>query len=184
MVHFIFQFIPGCHISLGTIVFLHWCFCTFRSARPPLPFTTFSSHFYISLRYHFFSYSSFTLTVSSCFHPFLPSISHKAPLPIQDTNLHCNYTKSQEAAPAFSRRATRSPAHHAGGHGRQHLSRASRTPFRFVVLRRGRRKVDRLEVSSTRFAVLLPSTVFLSGETWATLWEVVVLASIRGQLQC
>lgn len=34
------------------------------------------------------------------------------------------------------------------------------------------------------FTVLLPYTVFLSGETWATLWEVVVLASIRGQLQC
>ena len=34
------------------------------------------------------------------------------------------------------------------------------------------------------FTVLLPNTVFLSGETWATLWEVVFLASIRGQLQC
>lgn len=34
------------------------------------------------------------------------------------------------------------------------------------------------------FTVLLPNTVFLSGEMWATLWEVVVLASIRGQLQC
>lgn len=35
-----------------------------------------------------------------------------------------------------------------------------------------------------QFAVLLPNTAFLSGEKWATLWEVVVLASIRGQLQC
>lgn len=38
-------------------------------------------------------------------------------------------------------------------------------------------------VFQLRFSVF-PNRLFLSGARWATLWEVVVLASIRGQLQC
>lgn len=103
MVHFIFQFIPGCHISLGTIVFLHWCFCTFRSALPPLPFTTFSSHFYISLRYRFFSYSSFTLTVSSFSHPFFycPRFHTKRPLPCWIPICTVTTLKAKKQHPCF-----------------------------------------------------------------------------------
>lgn len=105
-----------------------------------------------------------------------------------NANLHCNESKCQESGPVFSYRYEFTPRALCQRITPTKTTRGNCTsPSSSLQLHGPVEKVKTgVQVGDFQhpFTVLLPNTVFLSGEMWATLWEVVVLASIRGQLQC
>lgn len=139
-----------------------------------------------SLFYHLFTYfhcfSVFLLLLLfpqllASFHIhrliFFCRISHKVHLPILNTNLDCNQTKCQKSSLFLHCCTTSTEAP-------SQSCRNIQDCHSVVMLKKGGQVGD----FHHQLSVLLPNRMFLSGEKWATLWEVVVLASIRGQLQC